>query len=153
MIVFQKTKLPLVLPFIQSITSTVSHIPSSTLTPSYPASKLTLQQVTEKLGIEFNERKREYMWTLTEDRLKKSVRKPLSSWTALSKFRREASIRTLFDILLVDRLEQLDDIGANSNNLCVGYEVPMTATVKQERGGGTISGRADWSLGYMVEYK
>ncbi|OJD10541.1 hypothetical protein AJ78_08477 [Emergomyces pasteurianus Ep9510] len=118
--------------------------------------------------------------SLTEDQLKHSARKPLSSWAgesrldrredlklcidyvlataiekvadspALSKFRHEASIRTLFDILLADRLVQLDDSGAN-NKLCAGYEVPMTATVKQERGGGTISGRADWSLGYMVD--
>lgn len=68
----------------------------------------------------------------------------------MSRFRREASTCTLFDILLADRLDQLDDLGAN-NKLCVGYEVPMTATVKQEHGGGTISGRADWSLGYMED--
>ncbi|PGG96258.1 hypothetical protein AJ79_09658 [Helicocarpus griseus UAMH5409] len=154
-------KVPVLWPFLQSIASAVSHIPSSALGPSYQPSKLTLQQVTEKLDIDFNERKREYMWALTEDQLKQSARKPLSSWAAtaiekvadspaLSNFRREASIRTLFDILLADRLDQLDDSGAN-NKLCVGYEVPMTATVKQERGGGTISGKADWSLGYMVD--
>ncbi|EDN04367.1 predicted protein [Histoplasma mississippiense (nom. inval.)] len=151
----------MVLPYLQFVATAVSHIPSPTLTPSYLPSKLTLQQVTEKLGIDFNAYKQEYMWALTENQLKQSAQKPLSSWAAtaiekildspaLSRFRREASTCTLFDILLADRLDQLDDLGAN-NKLCVGYEVPMTATVKQEHGGGTISGRADWSLGYMED--
>jgi hypothetical protein len=66
----------------------------------------------------------------------------------LSKFQREASIRTMFDLLLLDRLDQLEDSDVN-NKLCVAYEVPMSVMVKKEHGGGKISGRADWSLGNM----
>ncbi|QSS62856.1 hypothetical protein I7I51_02599 [Histoplasma capsulatum] len=68
----------------------------------------------------------------------------------LSKFRREHSARTLSDILLADRFDQLDDTEANCR-LSVGYEVPMTANISEDCGGGKISGRADWSLGYMTE--
>ncbi|KAG5301668.1 hypothetical protein I7I48_01761 [Histoplasma ohiense] len=62
--------------YLQFIASAVSHIPSPTLTPSYLPSKFTFQQVTEKLGIDFNAYKQEYMWALTESQLKQSAQKP-----------------------------------------------------------------------------
>ncbi|EEH11668.1 predicted protein [Histoplasma capsulatum G186AR] len=153
-------KVHVLLPFLRFIASAVSNIPSSALPPSYPPSKSTLQQMTEKLGTDFNVFKREYIWTLTEDQLNQSAEKPLSGWamTALEKivdspafstFQYKESIYTLFNILLTDRLDQLDDSAANK--FCVSYNVPLTATVKQKYGGGTISGRADWSLGYIVD--
>ncbi|EGC46659.1 conserved hypothetical protein [Histoplasma capsulatum var. duboisii H88] len=155
-----ENKVHVLLPFLQFIASAVSIIPSSALPRSYPPSKFTLQQMTEKLGIDFNVFKREYIWTLTEDQLNQSAEKPLSSWAmtaiekiadspAFSAFQYKESIYTLFNILLTDRLDQLDDSAANK--FCVSYNVPLTATVKQKYGGGTISGRADWSLGYIVD--
>lgn len=56
----------------------------------------------------------------------------------------------MFDILLADRFDQLDDTEANCR-LSVGYEVPVMVNISKDRGGGKISGRADWSLGYMTE--
>ncbi|EGC48598.1 conserved hypothetical protein [Histoplasma capsulatum var. duboisii H88] len=87
--------------------------------------------VTEKLGIDFNAYRQEYMWALTESQLKQSA---LSSWAA-------TAIEKILDSPALSRLRHAN------NKLCVGYEVPMTATVKQEHGGSTISGRADWLLG------
>ncbi|EER40189.1 conserved hypothetical protein [Histoplasma capsulatum H143] len=96
--------------------------------------------VTEKLGIDFNAYRQEYMWALTESQLKQSA---LSSWAA-------TAIEKILDSPALSRLRRQASIYAN-NKLCVGYEVPMTATVKQEHGGSTISGRADWLLGYMKD--
>ncbi|PGH29540.1 hypothetical protein GX50_07710 [[Emmonsia] crescens] len=145
-------------PFLESILQSISH---NSVEPIYQSSKLTLSLVIDKLSIDFIDDHPQYYWELTEDQVKYSTQKPLSSWAALaidklkhsprlSKFRREPSARTLFDILLADRFDQLDDTEANCR-LSVGYEVPMTANISEDRGGGKISGRADWSLGYMTE--
>ncbi|KKZ68791.1 hypothetical protein EMCG_01005 [[Emmonsia] crescens] len=116
---------------------------------------LSEDKVIEKLGIDFKELKREYIWALTEDQLKQSARKPLSSWAgrrlpSVLKVSTRGAHPHIVRYSTCRSTDQLDDSGAN-NKLCVGYEVPMTATVKKERGGGTISGSADWSLGYMVD--
>jgi hypothetical protein len=169
-------------PLLKSIAQAASRMLAMTPEPSYQASNLTLRDVRDKLGIDFQHDNLDYMWSLTEEQKGCSTRKPLSPWagkfasssirgkkaklsinwlaaTAIetiknsprfSKFQREASVRTLCDILLADRLNQLDDSNTN-NQLCVGYEVPMTAVVQGERGGGKIPGRADWSLGYMSD--
>jgi hypothetical protein len=62
----------------------------------------------------------------------------------------EPRTRTLVDILLCDRLSALRDEAAN-RQLHVATEVPLQAKVLDDFGGGYISGRADWTLGYGNE--
>lgn len=91
-------KVHVLLPFLRFIASAVSNIPSSALPPSYPPSKSTLQQMTEKLGTDFNVFKREYIWTLTEDQLNQSAEKPLSGWASESRLNEKFStfVLTMF---------------------------------------------------------
>lgn len=62
-------------------------------------------------------------------------------------FRPESTVRTIFDILICDRLEALDDTFA-ARHLKVAAEVQMAVPTKNDK---KITGRADWTLGYMDE--
>jgi len=130
-------------------------LPSVADVPPLQASKLSLQESTKLLGIDFQLGKG-YRWTLKDSQKKPS--KPLSEWAAtaienvrdskyMRTFRPESIVRTLFDILICDRLELLDDSFA-AKHLKVVAEVPMQVSTKDSR---KISGRADWTLGYMDE--
>lgn len=64
----------------------------------------------------------------------------------------ESFTRTIFDILLFDRLEKLDDEKAK-RHLRIATEVSMEVSTKTKDGIRKISGRADWTLGYMDDRK
>ncbi|KAK9323150.1 hypothetical protein V1517DRAFT_321219 [Lipomyces orientalis] len=62
-------------------------------------------------------------------------------------FQPESMVRTLFDVLICDRLELLDERLA-AQHLKVVPEVQMEVPTKHHK---KICGRADWTLGYMDE--
>lgn len=64
------------------------------------------------------------------------------------RFRPESITRTMFDILLCDRLELLDD-AASGKRLRIVPEASMDFSNTSDSMKKTISGRADWALGYM----
>lgn len=64
-------------PFLESILQSISH---NSVEPIYQSSKLTLSLVIDKLSIDFIDDHPQYYWELTEDQVKYSTQKPLSSW-------------------------------------------------------------------------
>jgi len=121
--------------------------------PALQASKLSLLECTRLLAIDF-ELDEAHRWILKEKR----PSKPLSEWAStairnirgskyLRAFRPESIVRTLFDLLICDRLEILDD-SFMTKHLKVASEIQMQASTKDDV---KISGRADWTLGYMDE--
>lgn len=63
----------------------------------------------------------------------------------------EALTRTILDLILVDRLNQLQDMNVFPR-LPLSAEVPMSMTYVDERGKDVhLKGRADWALGYGTD--
>ncbi|KAK9326951.1 hypothetical protein V1520DRAFT_350159 [Lipomyces starkeyi] len=123
---------------------------------SLQASTLSLDEATNCIGIDFELGDPDYRWTLQGHQ--KQPSKPLSEWAAttiqnirrskyLRTFRPESAVRTLLDVLICDRLELLDDRSA-AKHLKAIPEVQMEISTKHHK---KISGRADWTLGYMDE--
>ncbi|KAK9431029.1 hypothetical protein V1505DRAFT_310133, partial [Lipomyces doorenjongii] len=111
---------------------------------------------TTHLGIDFDLDDPDYRWSLKDDQ--KQPAKPLSEWasTTIQNIRRskymrelqpESMVRILFDVLVCDRLELLDDRFA-ARHLKVVSEVQVEVPTKRHK---NICGRADWTLGYMDE--
>lgn len=87
--------------------------------------------------------------TFTNDFTDVAIGKLLRSEYA-RKFQPESITRTMFDILLCDRLELLNDAAAHKR-LRIIPEAPMEISRTSGSINKTISGRADWALGYMDE--
>ncbi|KAK9235287.1 hypothetical protein V1525DRAFT_427942 [Lipomyces kononenkoae] len=124
---------------------------------SLQASRLSLREAKNQLGIDFELDDPDYRWSLKDEQ--KQSAKPLSEWPVSStiqnirrsKYMRayqpESMVRTLFDILICDRLELLDNRYA-AQHLKIVPEVQMEIPTNHHR---KICGRADWTLGYMDE--
>ncbi|KAK9236063.1 hypothetical protein V1525DRAFT_451606 [Lipomyces kononenkoae] len=110
---------------------------------SLQASRLSLGEATNCIGIDFELGNPDYRWTLKDHQ--KQPSKPLSEWAGI--FRHESIVRTLLDVLICDRLELLDDRCA-ARHLKAIPEVQIEVSTKYHK---KISGRADWTLGYMDE--
>ncbi|KAA8643587.1 hypothetical protein EYZ11_009491 [Aspergillus tanneri] len=119
---------------------------------------LSLEDAKKYVGINFEPGDPDYRWSL-KDHQKQPTK--LSEWTesAIQNIRRskylrtfgpESLVRTLFDILVCDRLELLDDTAA-AKQLKVVAEVQMDVLAEYRSIHTRISGRADWTLGYMDE--
>lgn len=129
--------------------------------PSYQASKLSLSAVTAFTGVDYDYDDEEYVWTLKEEKIRESKLKSLDSHTEgtirmirqskyLKHFRSESRTRTLFEILVCDRLEKLEDQAATCQ-LNMVPELKMEVAINEALGGGKISGRADWALSYLKQ--
>ncbi|PGH28551.1 hypothetical protein GX50_08712 [[Emmonsia] crescens] len=122
----------------------------------HQASKLDLQEAKDITGIDFKLVHPDYRWALKELGLQTE---PLSDWADVAikklllseyaeKFQPESLTRTIFDILLCDRLEKLDD-AASRKRLRIVPEAIMEFSTETGSIRKKISGCCDWALGYM----
>lgn len=150
----------------------LQHVDAASTTESGPtvqASRLSLSESLSLAGIDYDYHSEDHLWCLKNEDTCKT--KHLSEWAGMSSnllkrraniplataikkidsskymknFRPESLTRTLFDIFICDRLENLDDTMSH-RHLKVVPETQMEVTAKD---GTRVSGRADWTLGYM----
>ncbi|KAN0074324.1 hypothetical protein V8E54_008261 [Elaphomyces granulatus] len=132
---------------IESIQDALSSAAEAKTVQYVQASKLSLQQVIKLLGIEFVLGDPDYRWSLKDHQAVETSIQKIRRSKYFQKFQAESLIRTLFDILICDRLELLSDDSA-AKHLKVVPEVQMEIPIEDNL---KISGRADWTFGYMDE--
>ncbi|KAK9234759.1 hypothetical protein V1525DRAFT_325233, partial [Lipomyces kononenkoae] len=127
---------------------------------SLQASRLSLREARTQLGIDFELDDPDYRWSPKDDQKQpewacmKRINDPLATTIQnirrskyMREFEPESMVRTLFDVLVCDRLELLDDRFA-ARHLKVVSEVQSEVPTKHHK---KICGRADRTLGYMDE--
>ncbi|KKZ65842.1 hypothetical protein EMCG_01227 [[Emmonsia] crescens] len=147
---------PSVAALLASVQKSISGAGGDVVLLDHQASKLDLQEAKDITGIDFKLVHPGYRWALKELGL---PTEPLSDWADVAikklllseyaeRFQPESLARTIFDILLCDRLEKLDDAASRKR-----LRIVPEAIIEFSTGTGSIrkkiSGRCDWALGYM----
>ncbi|KAL9120533.1 MAG: hypothetical protein Q9187_002908, partial [Circinaria calcarea] len=111
----------------------------------------------EEVSVDYNENDLDYVFHLKEHEIDTTkslsphfaaVVKTLKSSRYILARHDESLSRTILDLILVDRLNQLEDKDTY-HHLLVSAEVPVSIKVKDIDGGDVIyNGRADWTIGY-----